>query len=94
MRWSAKRWARQAATPRQRNWRIGIALLLLNLLLVNIWLAPFSALRVDITEGKLFSISQPTRNFLNELDEPLLIRGYFNDRTHCWRPAAAVATLH
>ena len=77
-----ERWARRAATPRQRNWRIGIALLLLNLLLVNIWLAPFSALRVDITEGKLFSISQPTRNFLNELDEPLLIRGYFSGQTH------------
>jgi ABC-2 type transport system permease protein len=77
-----QRWAKRAATPSQRNWRIAIALLLLNLLLANIWLAPFSALRVDITEGKLFSISQPTRNFLNELDEPLLIRGYFSSQTH------------
>lgn len=77
-----ERWARRAATERQRHWRAAIALLLLNLLLANIWLAPFPALRMDITEGKLFSLSQPTRNFLNELDEPLLIRGYFSGQTH------------
>jgi ABC-2 type transport system permease protein len=75
-----ERWARRAATS--RHWRIAIALLLLNLLLANIWLAPFTALRMDITEGKLFSISQPTWNLINELDEPLLIRGYFSGQTH------------
>ncbi|HEY6131630.1 MAG TPA: Gldg family protein, partial [Halioglobus sp.] len=39
-------------------------------------------LRLDVTEGRLFSISQPTRNFLQELQEPLLIRGYFSSKTH------------
>lgn len=77
-----QRWAKRAATARQRHWRIGITLLLANLLLANIWLPQLPAPRLDMTEGKLFSISQPTRNVLDELREPLLIRGYFSSQTH------------
>lgn len=76
------RWAKRAHTARQRHWRTGIALLLGNLLLANIWLPELPATRLDITEGKLFSVSQPTHNILNELQEPLLIRGYFSGQTH------------
>tara|TARA_B110000503_G_scaffold4350_2_gene5798 strand:+ start:33494 stop:36316 length:2823 start_codon:yes stop_codon:yes gene_type:complete len=76
------RWAKRAGTPRQRHWRIGILLLVCNLVLANIWLGQLAAQRWDMTEGKLFSLSQPTRNVLSELQEPLLIRGYFSSQTH------------
>lgn len=76
------RWAKTATTARHRHWRMAIALVLGNLVLVNIWLAPQAALRMDLTEGKLYSISQPTLEFLDELQEPLLIRGYFSAKTH------------
>ena len=57
-------------------------LLLCNLILANFWLTQLRSLRLDLTEGRQFSISQPTRSFLNELQEPLLIRGYFSSKTH------------
>jgi gliding motility-associated transport system permease protein/gliding motility-associatede transport system auxiliary component len=76
------RWARRAATARQRHWRAAIVLLMANLVLVNVWLAQLSGLRTDLTEARLFSISKPTQNFLDELQEPLLIRGYFSGQTH------------
>lgn len=76
------RWSGAAATPRHRYWRTVIGLLLVNVLLVNIWLAPLDRLRLDLTNGGLYSISEPTHNFLEQLQEPLLIRGYFSARTH------------
>ncbi len=76
------RWASKAATVRQRNWRLFTVLMLVNLVAANVWLGQLAALRLDMTENKLFSISQPTHNFLRELQEPLLIRGYFSSKTH------------
>jgi ABC-type uncharacterized transport system involved in gliding motility auxiliary subunit/ABC-type transport system involved in multi-copper enzyme maturation permease subunit len=75
-------WARFASTPRQRHWRVGMALLLANLLLANVWIDRISGLRWDVTEGRLHSISQASRQLVNELREPLLIRGYFSARSH------------
>ncbi len=77
-----ERWTRTASTRRQRQWRTVTLLLLGNLVLANIWLGPLAALRLDITQSRLFSISSPTQNFLHELQEPLLIRGYFSSKTH------------
>jgi ABC-2 type transport system permease protein len=77
-----ERWARSVATARHRHWRTAMALLLTNLLVANIWLHQIDQLRLDITEGKLYSISQPTGELLQQLEEPLLIRGYFSARTH------------
>ena len=75
-------WARRASTPRQRHWRTGIILLLANLLLANLWVDRVTGLRLDVTQGQLYSISDPSRQLLQQLDEPLLIRGYFSARTH------------
>jgi len=77
-----QRWARDGDPTHHRKWRIGTALLVGNLLLGNIWLAPFGGLRVDMTEGRLYSISEATRGYLAQLREPLLIRGYFSNKTH------------
>ena len=77
-----ERWARSVSTARHRHWRTATVLLLVNLLLANIWLDRIDGLRLDMTEGKLYSISRPTHDFLGQLEEPLLIRGYFSAKTH------------
>jgi ABC-2 type transport system permease protein len=69
-------------TAGQRRWQLVTALLIANLLLANLWLAPFSAGRVDLTEGDRYSLSPATGHYLQQLREPLLIRGYFSARTH------------
>ncbi len=75
-------WARVANTPRQRHWRAGVMLLLANLLLANALAERWSLPRWDVTEGRLYSISSPSRELLSNLQEPLLIRGYFSARNH------------
>jgi len=57
-------------------------LLVANFLLVNAWMYPVSSLRFDVTEGRIFSISEPTKSYLAQLKEPLRIRGYFSAKTH------------
>jgi len=65
-----------------RVWRTITALLVANVFVANFWLNQVTALRVDVTEGKIYSISQATKNYLAQLKEPLLIRGYFSQKTH------------
>jgi ABC-2 type transport system permease protein len=50
--------------------------------MLNVWLSPISWVRIDITEDSLYSLSSTTKNQLNELREPLVIRGYFSERSH------------
>ena len=38
--------------------------------------------RADLTQGRVYSISAATRNYLGQIEEPLLIRGYFSAQTH------------
>ena len=77
-----QRWAKDGDTRRHGAWRTGIALVVINLLVANLWLANLTAARVDVTQGRLYSISAPTRNYIDQLREPLLIRGYFSSKTH------------
>ncbi|MBE9538950.1 MAG: Gldg family protein [Proteobacteria bacterium] len=77
-----ERWARGAAIKRHMQWRFLILLLIGNILLTNVWLNRITNLRIDLTEGQLYSISEPTHEFLEKLEEPLLIRGYFSAKTH------------
>jgi ABC-2 type transport system permease protein len=78
----SQRWAHGRSTARHLHWRAGLLLLLANLVLANTWLARMDHWRVDMTEGRLYSISAPTHHFLAQLQEPLLIRGYFSAKTH------------
>ncbi len=75
-------WASEGDSKSHFKWRMGTGLLVLNLLLANFWLSAINALRIDFTEGNIYSISEPTENYLERLDEPLLIRGYFSAKTH------------
>jgi ABC-2 type transport system permease protein len=77
-----QRWARDGSPARHRNWILGSSLLVANLLIANVWLGQFGGLRVDLTQGRIYSISDATRAYLAQLQEPLLIRGYFSSKTH------------
>ena len=76
------RWAGNRGRINHRRWNLLIILLILNSLAANFWLAPINTLRLDVTGGKLYSISPATRQYLSRLREPLLIRGYFSAQTH------------
>jgi ABC-2 type transport system permease protein len=77
-----ERWAQAVSTHRHRQWRTATVLIVVNALVANIWLGKLHKLRLDLTEGGLYSISQPTLDLIDQLQEPLLIRGYFSAKTH------------
>jgi ABC-2 type transport system permease protein len=77
----AMRWSKKQSGYRKNKLRTA-GLIGLNLLLINVWLYPLYGLRLDLTEQKEYTISQTTKDILNNLDEPLLLRGYFSERTH------------
>ncbi|MGR0480698.1 MAG: Gldg family protein [Candidatus Electronema sp. V4] len=76
------RWAGNPSSSRHRSWQLACGLLTANFLAANFWLAPLGSLRADMTEGSIYSISDATRSYLQQLREPLLIRGYFSAQTH------------
>jgi len=77
------RWAEDTERPaRHTRWALVTGLLAANLLAGNLWLQQIGWARTDITQGHLYSISEATRNYLAQLREPLLIRGYFSAHTH------------
>ena len=76
------RWAATGDRANHRSWYIGTALVLANLVAANLWLSHIDSARADLTEGKIYSLSQASENELQRLQEPLLIRGYFSSKTH------------
>ncbi len=76
------KWADGGQNKRHHAWRLGTGLLVLNLALANVWLSNVTQLRFDMTEGRIYSLSDATYGYLERLQEPLLIRGYFSERTH------------
>ena len=57
-------------------------LLLANALAGNLWLGQINTLRLDATRGNQYSISPATEGYHSQLQEPLLVRGYFSAKTH------------
>ena len=57
-------------------------MIIANALLANVWLAKLDGLRLDLTRGQLYSMSPASLQLLDQLREPLLIRGYFSEKTH------------
>ena len=78
-----KRWSKGEGTA---GYRRGVvltsALVIANLVLLNVWLFPLSGLRLDLTAQKDYSLSPTTKDLLASLSEPLLIRAYVSDKTH------------
>jgi len=77
-----ERWAATGSRVRHLHWRRITALAVANALAANLWLSQVGSLRGDVTEGGLFSISDATHAYLDQLREPLLLRGYFSAKTH------------
>ncbi len=77
-----ERWAGNPGNNKHRLWQYATLLIAGNLVAANFWLASLGNLRMDMTEGNIYSISDTTRNYLQQLKEPLLIRGYFSEQTH------------
>ncbi|MEE2755544.1 MAG: Gldg family protein [Myxococcota bacterium] len=61
--------------------RFGIVLTGLNVVAGNLWLAPVTSARLDLTEAQEYTISETTTEILGDLKEPLTITGYFS-KTH------------
>ncbi len=77
------RWSTGSRTLEHRkNVNLISALVIVNLIFVNVWMLPLRGARLDLTEQKEYSLSQATREILADLQEPLLIRGYFSEKTH------------
>jgi ABC-2 type transport system permease protein len=79
----AKGWSEGNKTRERRvNATMFAGLAAANLLALNVWMSDVTALRVDLTERGEYSISDVTKNMVRSLPEPLLIRGYFSEKTH------------
>jgi ABC-2 type transport system permease protein len=77
------RWAPDTDRPEgHRRLTLITGLAVANLLAANLWLNGVDGARTDLTQGRVYSISDATRTYLDQLQEPLLIRGYFSAQTH------------
>ncbi|MDP6793428.1 MAG: Gldg family protein [Anaerolineales bacterium] len=68
--------------PHRRRISLTVMLVIVNLVILNVWLFPLRGLRIDLTSQREYSLSRTTRDLLSNVQEPLLIRGYFSDKTH------------
>jgi len=77
------RWAPDTDRPEgHRRLTLITILAAANLLAANLWLNAVDGARADLTQGQVYSVSDATRTYLGQLQEPLLIRGYFSAQTH------------
>ena len=76
------RWSQGGQNGGQLRWRLVVLLFIANFAAANVWLSPMTHLRADITQGKIYSLSDASHTFIRQLQEPLLIRGYFSSQTH------------
>ncbi|ODS22466.1 ABC transporter permease [Candidatus Endobugula sertula] len=77
-----ERWVTGEKRIHHRRWYTLSVLVIVNVLGANLWLGQLGKLRIDMTEGNQYSISEATKNYLSQLQEPLLLRGYFSSKTH------------
>lgn len=77
-----ERWALTGSREHHTGWRVMTALLVANAVGANFWLGQVNSLRIDATAGNQYTISQATEEYLQQLQEPLLLRGYFSSKTH------------
>lgn len=78
-----RRWGGAVRTlPSHEARRTSVLLIGANFVLLSALLAPIPALRWDLTERQEYSVSPVTRDLLRGLDEPLLVRAYFSEKTH------------
>lgn len=76
------KWSAGHQKTHHRQWRLITTFLVLNFIVTNFWLSHINTLRLDVTKGQIYSLSQASRTMMQGLQEPLLIRGYFSAQTH------------
>lgn len=76
------RWAKDNQSENHKQWQLLTFLFAANFVMGNLWLSQINKARLDLTEGQQYSISEATRTYLKQLNEPLLIRGFFSAKTH------------
>lgn len=78
-----KRWSHGKRTlDYRRNATFFTSLAAINLIVLNLWVAPLHGLRLDLTAQQQYSLSGTTKDLLSNLTEPLLIRGYISEKSH------------
>ncbi len=75
-------WAKDGDKKRHVSAMFVTGLLCANLLVANVWFYFLNTLRWDVTQGDQYSISEVSKQYLSQLREPLLVRGYFSAKTH------------
>lgn len=67
-----------------RKLSLGVTLVLvaLNLVALNILAGSVATPRLDLTENRIYSISDATRRLLDSLEDDVTIYGFFSSRTH------------
>lgn len=79
----SKRWSTGARTRSMRHgMQVMVALAAVNLVVLNVWLGSVGRVRLDLTERHEYSVSGVTKNLVRSLEAPLVIRGYFSEKTH------------
>lgn len=78
-----KRWSNgHSSAGHRRSVTVTIWLVALNILALNLWLNAINTLRLDLTEEHEYSISQQSLDLVENLQEPLILIGYFSEKTH------------
>ena len=76
-------WSRgPRAAKRRMATVLAVVLVVANALALNLWLSQVHRARLDLTQDGLYSLSSSTKQIVASLDEPMLIRGYFSEKTH------------
>lgn len=75
-------WAGNPTTRHHARWWCAVILVIANFIAANFWLQTIGWARLDITRDQVYSLSEATDRYLGQLQEPLLIRGYFSAKTH------------
>lgn len=77
-----ERWAQSGDKSSHLRWKLAVGLLVLNAIALNLWTGQLGGMRIDTTRGQQYTLSDATRNYLGQLQEPMTLRGYFSAKTH------------
>lgn len=76
------RWSNNFSKKAHNYWIQLTAGLVAVILVLNIGMSFITQARIDLTQGNIYSLSNTTKDIVDDLDETLLIRGYFSSSTH------------
>ena len=76
------RWSNNFSKKAHNYWIRLTASIVTIFLLLNFGFSYVTKVRIDLTQGNIYSLSNSTKQYLKELDDSLLIRGYFSSSTH------------